>query len=139
MRHAVILLLALAAAGLILSGCDSAQQKAKRLYEQGKYEEVLAQFNDDPSAAEYVDAARKVLGEKLLADKDYDGYLELHEGSPLAAKARERVAEELFKEGRYQEVLDQYGNTPSAPPARAMLAKKQADSLADTTTAAGKK
>ncbi|MFZ5434630.1 MAG: hypothetical protein ACOZB3_12760 [Calditrichota bacterium] len=129
MKNYVFGAMILTAVSLLLMGCQSAERKAQSLYEAGKYEEVIAQYGDNPDAAGIVEAAKQVIGDKLLAKGDYDAYLELWDTSPLADSARKRVSDELFKQQRYQEIMEKYGETPAAKRSQIILEKRQTDSL----------
>ncbi|MCX6641196.1 MAG: hypothetical protein NTW14_12095 [bacterium] len=114
---------------LMLSGCGTPQQKAQKLYDQGKYQEVVALYPDLPIAVQ----AKEKIAEGMLNRGDYARLIEFFPDSPYAVQAKNKLAEELFNQGQYQDVITQYPESPHAKIAKDKLAndlltKAQADS-----------
>jgi hypothetical protein len=114
---------------LLLSGCGSPKQKAQKLYDQGKYQEVVALYPDQPIAAQ----AKEKIAEGMLERGDYARLIEFFPDSPFAVQAKNKLAEELFNQGQYQDVMTQYPESPHAKIAKDKLAndlltQAQADS-----------
>ncbi|MBK6912053.1 MAG: hypothetical protein IPK53_00250 [bacterium] len=103
----------------LVLGCASPAERAEKLFEDGKYEEVLARYPQEPAA----DKARDALAAKLLKEGQYQRVFTEFKGSPLAVEARVRYAEELLKAGKHEEVLSDFADTPAAIMAREMAAQ----------------
>jgi len=118
-------LLSLAVLILVL-GCSSPLQKAQKLFNEGKYEEVIAQYGSDPNVATVVTQAKEKLAEKMVADGKYAAVLELYPETAAAKAAMEKLAEQLFNEKKYAEVIAKYPETTWAVQAKAELDKQAA-------------
>jgi TolA-binding protein len=115
---------------LCLPGCSTPEQKAQKLFSEGKYEEVVARYPDLPVAQ----LAKDKLAEALFNEGDFAGVIENYPDSPFAAQARNRLADALYQEGKYEEVIAQYPDSPAAKLAQEKLAADllaTADALKD--------
>lgn len=103
----------------LMLGCASPTERAEKLFEDGKYEEVLERYPQEPAA----DKAKQALAAKLLKDGQYQRVFTEFKGTAMAVEARVRYAEELLKQGKQDEVLADFGDTPAAIRAREMAAQ----------------
>lgn len=108
----------LAAVLLATTGCQSRATSAQKLYDQGKYEEVVKQYSD----LEIARRAHAKQADKLLEAKQYDVVLKDYADTRAAYQARLDLADQMVKEGRYQAVIDAYPGTPAATMAKERLA-----------------
>jgi hypothetical protein len=108
----------------LLAGCASPQEKAQKLFGEGKYQEVVAQYPDTPAAEQ----ARQKLAEKLYNEGKFEDLIKTYGQTPLALKAKaqldEQAAKKLFDVKDYEAVLKQYPNSSLAGIARDSLAQK---------------
>ncbi len=118
-RSALQFLLLLA---VILVGCDSDAERAQKLYDQGKYEEIVSTFGGKDIPC--VRSARERIAEKLLEQGRYKEILDNYQNTPSSQVALEKLAEEVLKEGRFEDVLMNYSATPAAIVARDSLAER---------------
>jgi tetratricopeptide (TPR) repeat protein len=100
-------------------GCATPAERAEKLYSEGKYEEVLERYPQEPAAAK----AKEALATKLLKDGEYERVMKEFANTPMANEARVRFAEQLMKDGKFEEVLDRYSDTPAAIKAREQAAQ----------------
>jgi hypothetical protein len=151
MKRTVAIIAILAVFGLVLGGCASPEQRAQKLFDQGKYEEVLAKYPDQPIAkqakdkvaeglvkagkyeevlANYADTpsvteATNKIAEKMVADKKYDEVLAKYPNTPAANMARNALAEQLYTDKKFDDLVAKYPNTPAGMKARNELAKTE--------------
>jgi hypothetical protein len=118
MKRTVAIIAILTAIGLVLSGCASPEQRAQKLFDQGKYEEILQKYPDLPIAKQ----AKDKVAEKLLAEGKYDEILANYSDTPSVTEATNKIAEKMVADKKYDEVLAKYPNTPVANMARNALA-----------------
>ncbi len=104
---------------LLLLGCATPTERAEKLFEEGKYEEVLTRYPQEPAAAR----AKEALAAKLLKDGDFETVLKNFGDTPVALEARVRLADKLLAEGKIDEVLNKYSDTPAAIKAREQAAQ----------------
>jgi len=119
-------------------GCQSAAKRAQGLYEQGKYEEVIEKYQDNPDAAGVVEAAKSVIGDELLRQRKYDEYLELWDNTRLSDSAKSVVARELAKRQSNQGSGDLSGDTSSSPQPEIAIGKVRGDSVSADPPKSGK-
>jgi len=117
--------LALLALVALFVGCATPEQKAQKLFEQGKYDEILAQYGNLPIATE----AKNKLAEKLFNEGKFDEVLKTYPDSPSAPMAKGKIAEKMFNEGKYQDVIAGYADTEWAMKAKEALAKQAFDAI----------
>jgi transposase len=103
---------------LATTGCQSRAASAQKLFEQGKYEDVLKQYPD----LEIAQRAHVKLADKYLEAKQYDVVLKDYADTRAAYQARLDLADQMVKAGRYQAVLDSFPGTPAATMAKETLA-----------------
>ncbi len=108
----------LAAVLLATAGCQSRAASAQKLYDQGKYEEVVKQYPD----LEIARRAHAKLGDKFLQAHQYDVVLKDYADTRAAYQARLDLADQMIKAGRYQAVVDSFPGTPAATIAKERLA-----------------
>lgn len=130
MRRSILLIGMLAIVSVAFLACSTPAQKAQKLFNAGQYEELVAEFGNDPNLSGLVTDAKEKLAEKLLADGKFEDVLAMYPESKAAAEAKNKLAEALFAAGKYQEVIDKYGDTPAAQHARLAIEKARADSVA---------
>ncbi len=123
MKRTVVIIAALAFVGLLLMGCASPEQRAQKLFDQGKYEEVLAKYPDQPIAKQ----AKDKVAEKMVAEGKYEEVLANYSDTPAAAEATNKIAEKMFTDKKFDEVIAKYPNTPAANMARQTLAQQLYD------------
>jgi len=108
----------------LVGGCASPEERARTLFGQGKYEEIVQKYSDTPMAEQ----AREKLAEKLYNDGKYDEVLKNYGQTPIAAKAKQAIdegaARKLLDAKDFEGVLKQYPNTQTATAARDSLADR---------------
>lgn len=120
MKRTLSVITILAVIGLVLGGCASPEQRAQKLFDQGKYEEILAKYQDLPIAKQ----AKDKVAEKMLAEGKYEEILANYADTPSAAEATNKIAEKMVAEKKFEDVLKLYPNTPAANMARNELANQ---------------
>ena len=120
MKRTLSVITILAVIGLVLGGCASPEQRAQKLFDQGKYEEVLKKYQDQPIAKQ----AKDKVAEKMLAEGKYEDILANYADTPSAAEATNKIAEKMVAEKKFDDVLKLYPNTPAANMARNELANQ---------------
>jgi hypothetical protein len=132
-----VVLLAIAAL-ILMAGCSSPTDKAQKLFNAGKYEEVIAQYGSDPNVAAVVTQAKEKLAEKMVADGKYAAVLELYPETAAAKAARDKLAEQLFLAKNYAELIAKYPETSWAAQAKVELDKQAAATIATSGVSAAK-
>ncbi len=122
---AVVLLLALAGLILVL-GCSSPAAKAQKMFNDGKYQELIAQFGNDPNVSAVVAQAKEKLAAQWVSEGKYDSVLALYPQTAAAKDAKEKLAEQLFNAKDYAGVIAKYPETSWAAKAKAELDKQAA-------------
>jgi hypothetical protein len=89
---------------LVMLGCSSPEKRAQKLFDQGKYEIVIAYYPNLPIAKK----AKDKIAEHLLAIGLYDEILKNYADTPSAAEATNKIAERLIKAGFRDQVLQKY-------------------------------
>jgi len=120
MKKSITIVLTLALVALFVAACATPEQRAQRLFDQGKYEEVLAKFPNLPIAQN----AKAKIAEKLIEEGKYEEVLANHADTPAADTAKEKLAEMLLKEGKYDDCVKMYPGTNAAKEAENMIAEK---------------
>lgn len=110
---------ALIALFVFILGCATPAERAEKLYEEGKYEEVMERYPQEPAAGK----AKEALATKLLKEGAYERVMSEFADTPMAYEARVRFAEKLLDEGKFEEILDNYSDTPAAIKAREQAAQ----------------
>jgi hypothetical protein len=123
MKRSWLVAILLMIAALYLLGCASPQDKAQKMFNAGQYQELVAKYGSDPQLAALVGQAKEKLAEKLLAEGKFQSILEQYPETAAAKDAKNKIAEGLLAEKRFQEILDKYGDTPAAQFARLELEK----------------
>lgn len=124
---------------LFLIGCSSPMKEAQKMMEAGQYEQLIAKFGSNPELASMVQQAKDKIVEKLFAEGKYQTILEMYGDNRMAKEAKNKLAEALLAEGKLDEVLAKYGDTPAAMQARLKQQQMANDSLAALADSAGKK
>lgn len=119
MKPSVTIALVLAFVVLLVAGCATPEQRAQKLFDQGKYEEVLAKFPNLPIAQN----AKAKIAEGLCDEGKYEEVLENYSDTPAAGVAKEKLAERLLAEEKYEEVCEKYPGTNAARQAENKLAE----------------
>jgi len=122
MKRTVAVIAALAVIGLLLGGCASPEQRAQKLFDQGKYEEVLAKYPTTPVAEQ----AKEKVAEKLFNEGKYDEVVKTYGTTTFGPKAQtaldEAAAKKMLDAKDYNGVLQRYPNSSAAAQARNALA-----------------
>lgn len=110
---------------LVGLACSSPEKQAQKLFDEGKYEEVLMNFGDRPIAV----LARQKIAERLLAEQRYNEVIKQYPDTPSATQAIEILADSLLAAGKYDELLQRFPNANAAASARKIMeeAKVKAD------------
>ena len=77
----------LAAMIVMVLGCSSPMAKAQKLFNEGKYEEVIAQYGSDPNVAAVVTQAKEKVAEKMLTEGKYAAIVEMYPETMAAKEA----------------------------------------------------
>lgn len=120
MKRTLSIFVILAVAAMLIGGCASPEQRAQKLFDQGKYEDILKKYADLPIAKQ----AKDKIAEKMLAEGKYEEILANYADTPSAAEATNKIAEKLVAEKKFDEVLAKYPNTPAANMARNAMAEQ---------------
>ncbi len=96
--------------------------RAGVLLEKGEYEQLIAQFGSDSSAARSVRTARDTLAARLFAAGEYQKIVEAWAGTSVAPAARDCVATRLLRAGNLTEAAAKFADTPSGATARNRIA-----------------
>lgn len=107
----------------IIIGCASPTEKAQKLFDEGKYEEVLEKYADQPIARQ----AKEMLAQKLVEEGKYEEVLVKYPDTKAVTEAKNQLAARLLEEEKYQEVVDRYPESPAADQARQVLAQQLYD------------
>lgn len=118
MKRSIQVVAILLVIGFVLLGCASPEQRAQKLYDLGKYEEVVTKYPDQPIAKQ----ARVKIAENLVIEGKYEIVIAQYADTPSKAEAENKLAEKLYIEKKYEDVLAKYPNTPSANLSRNVLA-----------------
>ena len=113
----------LAAMIVMVLGCSSPMAKAQKLFNEGKYEEVIAQYGSDPNVAAVVTQAKEKVAEKMLTEGKYAAIVEMYPETMAAKEAKNKLAEQLFMQKNYAEVIAKYPDTPWAAQAKMEMDK----------------
>lgn len=105
-------------------GCSSPMEKAQKLFNEGKYEEVLTLYGSDPNVAIVVTQAKEKLAAQMVTEGKYDSVLIRFPETAAAKDARNKLAEKLFLAKDYGGVIAKYGDTPWAIQAKIELDKQ---------------
>lgn len=125
-RAGVMMVLALATLALAMSPLemnDPAVDQGTQLFEEGKYEEALKQFQagvqahpNDPRAHFNVGAALHKLGQNAEAKKSLDKALELDRGGTYANQIHYNLGNVAHADGRRDDALKEYRKALRANP-----------------------
>lgn len=130
MKRLIAVVATLAMIALIVGGCATPEQRAQKLFDTGKYQEILDKYADQPIAKQ----AKDKMAEQMVAEGKYQEVVDNFGDTPAAAEAKNKLAEQLLTEKKYDEILAKYPNSPSANMARnaladALYAEKKIDEL----------
>lgn len=117
------------AVALFVAGCGSPAQDAQKLYDSGKYEELIAKYANDASMSSMVTMAKEKRAEQLLKEKQYTAVIETYPGTKAAIEARNAIAQELYEGKKFDELMAKYGDTPAAMKAKLEMEQARVDSL----------
>jgi hypothetical protein len=101
-------------------GCSTPEERARKLFNSGRYEEVLRLY----PYLEIAHKAKSKIAERLLQEGRYEEILQEYPTSPSAPEARKAVAKRLLEAGEYEKVAINYSETPSGWVARDSLAER---------------
>ncbi|HEY3296672.1 MAG TPA: hypothetical protein VGL38_14670, partial [bacterium] len=122
MKRTVAVIAALAVIGLLLGGCASPEQRAQKLFDQGKYEEVLAKYPTTPVATQ----AKDKVAERLFNEGKYDDVVKTYGQTSFGPKAQtamdDAAAKKMLDAKDFNGVLTRYPNSQAAAQARNALA-----------------
>jgi hypothetical protein len=108
---------------ILLLGCATPAERARKLYESGEYAQVLTRYPNEPIAQD----ARIKLAEQVLDSGAYERVIAEYPDTPSAPLAHERIAARLLDEERYDDILADFADTPSALIAREKVAQRMFD------------
>ena len=91
------------------------------MFNEGKYEEIITLYANDPNMSAIVGQAKEKIAEKWVTEGKYDSVLAIYPETAAAKEAMNKKAEQLFMAGNYQEVVDKYMDTPWGAQAKAKL------------------
>ncbi|MFH1010589.1 MAG: hypothetical protein V1784_05080 [bacterium] len=120
MKRSITLAMLLVFVAMLVMACATPEQRAQKLFDQGKYEEVLAKFPNLPIAQN----AKAKVAEKMIEESKYEEVLTNYADTPSAEVAKEKLAEKLLAEGKYDEVTMKYPGTRAAREADNKIAEK---------------
>lgn len=118
MKRLIAVVATLALIVLIVGGCATPEQRAQKLFDTGKYQEVLDKYADQPIAKQ----AREKMAEQMVTEGKFQEVIDNFEDTPAAQEAKNKLAEQLLTEKKYDEILQKYPNTPAANMARNAMA-----------------
>jgi hypothetical protein len=118
MKRNIVAFIAVVAVTLMLIGC-SPEDRARKLMEKGKYEEILndPKMKDLPIAKE----ARVKYADKLLANGKFEEIWNKYRDTPAAIQAKSKIAQQYFRDRKYQMILDSFPDSPLVEAARFRL------------------
>lgn len=120
MKRSIILAMLLTFVALLLVACATPEQRAQELFNQGKYEKVLAKFPNLPIAQN----AKAKVAEKLIEEGEYEEVLANYADTPSSYVAKEELCQKLFAEGKYGECIQKYWGTRCAKEAEVKFTEK---------------
>jgi len=130
MKRGWMALLVLTIATVLMLGCSSPMKEAQKMMEAGQYEQLISKFGSNPELASIVQQAKDKIVEKLFADGKYNAILEMYGDHRMAKEAKNKLAEALLLEGKLDEVIAKYPESPAALQAKLKLQQMANDSLA---------
>lgn len=116
--HSALILIALSLT-MIVAACATPAERARKLFDDGKFEEVVAKYPEEPIAQQ----ARAALAAKLLKDGDIDRVLKEFSDTPSVREAKNRKAQQLLDAGQIDEILKNFADTPASIQAREKAAQ----------------
>jgi TolA-binding protein len=120
MKRLISFVMLLAVVAMFMVACATPEQRAQKLFDEGKYEEVVAKFPNLPIAKN----AKAKIAEKMCEEGKYEEVLAAYGETPSAMVARNMLAEKLYEEEKYEELCNRYPRTPAAKKAENILADK---------------
>jgi hypothetical protein len=105
---------------ILALGCSSPERRAQKLFNAGRYEDVIRLYPELGIAQE----ARCKIAERLLSEGQYREILDHYGNTPSAHPALERLAERLLLDGQFEKVAIDYPSTPAAAVAKDTLAER---------------
>jgi hypothetical protein len=76
-------------------------------------------------------ASSQEKAQKLLGEGKYEEVVAQYPDTPAAKQAKEKIAQQLYNEGKYDEILKSYGDSPIAAKAKAQFEEQSAKKLFD--------
>jgi hypothetical protein len=104
MKITSILIVPLYLLGLLV-GCATLEQRAQKLFDQGKYEEILTTYPTLPIAKR----ARDKIAERLLAEGKYEEILAKYSDTPSLQEAIDKIAEKMVADTAYMNKSEREG------------------------------
>ena len=130
MKRGWMMILLVTIATVLMLGCSSPMKEAQKMMESGQYEQLIAKFGSNAELASMVQQAKDKIVEKLFADGKYNAILEMYGDHRMAKDAKNKLAEALLAEGKLDEVIAKYPESPAALQAKLKLQQMANDSLA---------
>jgi len=115
----IVTRLLLACSLLWLLGCATPAERAEKLYQEGKFEEVLQRYPQEPAAGK----AKEALATRLLKAGEYERVIAEFKDTPVLHEARVKRAEQLLEQNQIDEILANFSDTPAAIRAREKAAQ----------------
>jgi hypothetical protein len=112
---------------VLLFGCSSPAAKAQKMFNEGKFQEIITQFGNDPNVSTIVAQAKEKLASQWVTEGKYDSVLAMYPETMAAKDAKEKLAEQLFNNKQYTDVIAKYPETSWATKAKAELDKQAAN------------
>jgi hypothetical protein len=124
--------------GLLLLGCSSPAEEAQKMFSEGKYQELVTKFGNDPALASVVEQANDKLAEALLKEGKLEELVVKYPKSKFATQAKEQLAQNLFMNSRFDELMVKYPDSRAAVKFKLAQEKARGDSLAAVSGEQGK-
>jgi hypothetical protein len=109
---------------ITVCGCGTPEQRARKLFSQGKYEEVAKRY----SGLEIGKLARERAAARLILKSQFREALAKYPDARVAVDAKirldEQVAESLLTVGKYEDALSNFPHTEAGQKARTELANR---------------
>jgi hypothetical protein len=138
MKRIIVLFAIASLAGLLMFGCQSQADRAQKMFDDGKYQEVIDTYATTEGMDKLVMEAKEALAKQLIADGNYEEVMKMYPETEAAKEAKEKMAEKLLMDKQYEQVIAEYPDTKAAMQAKLELAQARGDSLQDVAGKKGK-
>ncbi len=138
MKRSYMTFIMVAVIGLLFLGCSSPADQASKMFKDGQYQQLIDKFASDPAMSDLVMKSKEMLAENLLKEGKYEELLKTYPDSKVANEAKTKLAEALLEEGKLEEVIAKYPETTTAIKAKLMMEQARGDSLTEVAGDQGK-